>query len=282
MRKIAFSTVVREVSSLCRKAAVHLPDEVKDSIRQASQSPEETPLGTTILSQCIRNAELAEDGDIPLCQDTGFAVFFVEMGYDVRIEGGDLTEAVTAGTAIGYREGHLRNSIVQDPLFDRRNTGDNTPPVIHLEMVEGNRLHIVLAPKGGGSENMSALAMLRPSDGRRGVVDFVVRTVTEAGGNPCPPTIVGVGIGGTFEKAAYLAKKAIIRPIGSRHPDSRYRELEDELLRLLNRSGVGPQGLGGAATALDVHIETWPCHIASLPVAVNLNCHAARHASVTI
>ncbi len=282
MRRIPFATVVQEVTSLCRKAAVHLPEEVKQSLRKAAESDSEAPLGTTILSQCIRNAELAEQGNIPLCQDTGFAVFFIEFGRDLRIEGGNLNQAITDGTARGYREGYLRNSIVQDPLFERRNTGDNTPPIIHLDMVDGDELRITLAPKGGGSENMSALTMLRPSDGRRGVVDFVYRTVTEAGGNPCPPTIVGVGIGGTFEKAAYLAKKALIRPIGSRHPDTKYQELEDELLTLLNRSGVGPQGLGGATTALDVHIETFPCHIASLPVAVNLNCHAARHASVLI
>lgn len=282
MKTIPFTTVVQEVASLCRKAAIHLPEEVKRSLRKAAESDGESPLGTTILSQCIRNAELAERSNIPLCQDTGFAVYFIEFGRDVRIEGGSLEQAITAGTARGYREGYLRNSIVRDPLFERRNTGDNTPPVIHLEMVDGDQLRITLAPKGGGSENMSALAMLRPSDGRRGVVDFVCRTVTKAGGNPCPPTIVGVGIGGTFEKAAYLAKKALIRPIGSRHPDTKYHELEDELLTLLNQSGVGPQGLGGATTALDVHIETFPCHIASLPVAVNLNCHAARHASVVI
>ena len=191
-------------------------------------------------------------------------------------------EAIAAGTAVGYREHYLRKSIVDDPLFDRRNTGDNTPPVIHLELIPGENVRIILAPKGGGSENMSAVRMLKPSDGRAGVVDFAVETLRKAGGNPCPPTVVGMGIGGTFEKAAFLAKKALLRKLGEPNPNPRYAELEREILEKINATGVGPQGLGGTITSLAVHIEYYPCHIASLPVAINLNCHAARHAEVTL
>jgi len=217
-----------------------------------------------------------------LCQDTGFAVFFIEIGSEVMIDHGTVAEAVNAGVREGYKKFFLRKSIVADPLFDRKNTFDNTPAVIHLSQVPGDKLHIVLAPKGGGSENMSALKMLKPSEGRQGVVDFVVNAVVSAGGNPCPPTIVGVGIGGTMEYAAYMAKKALLRKTGEASPDPRYADLEAEILAKINASGVGPQGLGGNTTALAVHIEFHPCHLASMPVAVNLNCHAARHAEVTL
>ncbi len=219
---------------------------------------------------------------MPLCQDTGFAVWFVEMGRDVTLSRGTISEAVTAGTRAGYKRFYLRKSIVADPLFDRKNTTDNTPVILHLEQVEGDRLKLILAPKGGGSENMSALRMLKPSDGRAGVVEFVVNSVISAGGNPCPPTIVGVGIGGTMERAACLAKRALLRPVGQPAADSRYAELEREILERINASGIGPQGLGGAVTSLAVHVEHHPCHCASLPVAVNLNCHAARHQEVIL
>ena len=205
-----------------------------------------------------------------------------EMGEALEIEGGSIYEAVEAGTAKGYREGYLRKSIVSDPVFGRKNTEDNTPPVIHLRLVPGSSLKVVLAPKGGGSENMSQLKMLKPSDGRQGVIDTVVDAVVNAGGNPCPPTIVGVGVGGTFEKAALLAKEALLRKVGSVNENKNYAEMEKEILEKINASNVGPQGLGGNITALAVHIEYFPCHIASLPVAVNLNCHAARHAEFKI
>ena len=277
LRTIPFDTIVERVAACCFEAACRLPLEVMDKIRAASLA-ESSELGRSFLDQYLENARIAAGTPMPLCQDTGFAVFFVEMGEWVRIEGGTIYEAITAGTARGYREGFLRKSIVREPIFRRVNTGDNTPAIIHLSLVPGDKLSVILAPKGGGSENMSRLKMLKPSEGRQGVADFVVETVVGAGGNPCPPTVVGVGVGGTFEKAAFLAKKALIRPIGQPHPEPEYAELEREILERINASGVGPQGLGGDTTALAVHIDYYPCHIASLPVAVNLNCHAARHA----
>jgi fumarate hydratase subunit alpha len=237
---------------------------------------EESPTGKEILSMLLENARIAREDQIAICQDTGFAVIFIDLGQDVHLVGGDLNEAVADGVRRGYGDGYLRKSILGDPI-KRVNTGDNTPPVIHLTMVPGEKVRIVVAPKGGGSENMSAVRMLKPSDGIEGVKNFVVDTVDKAGGNPCPPIVVGVGIGGTFEKCAYLAKKALLRPLGGRHPDPFYAEVEDELLTKVNGTGVGPQGLGGRVTALDVHVEVHPCHIASLPAAVNLNCHATRH-----
>lgn len=277
VRRIPFQQVVDAVTNCCLEAAVKLPPDVLSGIRDALKK-ETSVLGRDFLQQYLDNAGIAEKYNLPLCQDTGFAVFFVEMGSFAVIEGGTLTEAITAGTQRGYELGFLRKSIVSDPLFKRINTRTNTPPIIHLTMVPGDGLSVILAPKGGGSENMSALKMLPPSAGEQGVVDFVVGSVVEAGGNPCPPTIVGVGIGGTFEKAAFLAKKALIRPLGSANPDAEYAELELKILEKINASGVGPQGLGGDVTSFAVHIEHFPCHIASLPVAVNLNCHAARHA----
>jgi len=219
---------------------------------------------------------------MPICQDTGFAVFFIEMGEDVRITGGGFEEAIYEGVRQGYREGYLRKSIVDDPLFERKNTKDNTPPIIHLRLVPGDRIKIVFAPKGGGSENMSEVKMMVPADGEEGVKRFVVDRVRRSGGNPCPPVIVGVGIGGTFEHVAYLAKKALLRPVDSHHPDPRFAKLEDEILEEINKLGIGPMGLGGRTTALAVHIETHPCHIASMPVAVNMQCHAARHKEAII
>lgn len=232
--------------------------------------------------QYAENSRIAESTRLPLCQDTGFAVYFIELGTDVRFDRGDIYSAVNEGTRQGYGEFFLRKSIVADPLFDRKNTRDNTPAIIHLKLVPGDKIKIILAPKGGGSENMSAVKMLKPSDGRQGVVDFVVNQVVNAGGNPCPPTVVGVGIGGTMEMAAILAKTALLRELGKPAEDERYAALEQEILEKINSSGVGPQGLGGNVTSLAVHILHHPCHLASLPVAVNLNCHAARHAEVTI
>ncbi len=281
MRRIPAEKIAHAVEELCFTAAYHLPGDVRDSLAAAAER-ELSPLGSSILSRLLENAEIASKKRLPICQDTGFAVFFVEIGEQVRIAGGDLTGAITEGTRRGYKKGYLRKSIVDDPLFNRVNTGDNTPPIIHLKIQPGDRLTITLAPKGGGSENMSAVRMLTPAEGRQGVIDFVVNTVVGAGGNTCPPTIVGVGIGGTFEKATLLAKEALLRPVSEKNPDKQYAELEEEILKGINASGVGPQGLGGITTALAVHILSHPCHIASLPVAVNLNCHAARHASITL
>jgi fumarate hydratase subunit alpha len=242
---------------------------------------EESPTGKEIFSMLLENARIAREEMIPICQDTGFAVVFVELGQEVHLVGGDLYEALAEGVRRGYTEGYLRKSILSDPI-KRVNTGDNTPPVVHLTIVPGDRVKVIVAPKGGGSENMSAVKMLKPADGIEGVKDFVVERVETAGGNPCPPVVVGVGIGGTFEKCAYLAKKALLRPLGERHPDPFYAEVEEELLKRINDTGVGPQGLGGRVTALDVHVETYPCHIASLPAAVNINCHATRHGEKVI
>jgi fumarate hydratase subunit alpha len=281
MRTIQFNAVADAVTALCLKAAYDLPGDIMQGLENAL-AQERSERGRIFLGQCIENARIAARERMPICQDTGFAVYFIEMGEDVRIGGGSLYDAVNAGTARGYTAGYLRKSIVTDPLFRRRNTGDNTPAVIHLELVPGDKLSIVLAPKGGGSENMSALKMFPPAAGRAGLVEFVVDSVTRAGGNPCPPTIVGVGVGGTFEKVAYLAKKALLRPLGQPHPEAEYAALEQELLEKINASNIGPQGLGGDTTALAVHIEYFPCHIASFPVAVNLNCHAARHDQVVL
>ena len=277
MRTLQFSEVVEMVRLSCLTAATRLPEDVLESLRKAYEQ-ESKPLAKELLSQCLENARIAREENMPICQDTGFAVFFVEMGSYLRLDHGTIYEAITEGTRQGYRDGFLRKSIVSDPLFKRQNTTDNTPPIVHLTMVPGDKLNVILAPKGGGSENMSALKMLKPSDGKAGVVDFVVNTVVNAGGNPCPPVIVGVGIGGTFEQAALLAKKALLRNVGTPSDDNDYAQLEQEILSRINASGVGPQGLGGDTTALAVHVNHHPCHIASLPVAVNINCHAARHA----
>lgn len=277
IRTIAFDDVVEAVRLCCLAAATRLPDDVLAALRTAHEK-ETKPVARELLRQCLENADIACREHMPICQDTGFAVFFVEMGNMLKLDRGTICEAITEGTRRGYRDGFLRKSIVKDPIFRRRNTQDNTPPIVHLAIEPGDKLKVILAPKGGGSENMSALKMLKPSDGRAGVADFVVESVVKAGGNPCPPTIVGVGVGGTFEKAAFLAKKALLRKIGSVNPDPEYAALELEILDRINASGVGAQGLGGDVTALAVHIENYPCHIASLPVAVNLNCHAARHA----
>lgn len=281
MKTIAYAAIVEKVRELCIRANAELPKDVLLSL-QAALKKEVSEHARAALEQCIQNAAIAQDEQMPICQDTGFAVYVVDMGSEVVVEGGLITDAIQEGTARGYREGNLRNSIAADPVFDRRNTGTNTPAVIHLEIVRGDSLKITLAPKGAGSENMSAVAFLKPADGDQGIIDFVARTVINAGANPCPPVIVGVGIGGTFEACALLAKKALLRPLGVAHRDERYADLEQRLCTAINASGIGAQGLGGTVTALAVHIEYFPCHIASLPVAVNINCHAARHQSVVI
>jgi fumarate hydratase subunit alpha len=281
VRTIAYDTVVDAVGNLCMRAATQLPVDVVDSLRK-SLALEQSPRGKAVIEQCIENAVCAASGNDPVCQDTGVAVYFVAMGNEVAIAGGTITDALNEGTHRGYTNGYLRKSIVRDPLFDRKNTGDNTPAMVHLDIVPGETITITLLPKGGGSENMSALAMLKPSQGSAGVVDFVTNTVVQAGGNPCPPVIVGVGIGGVADHAMQLAKRALLRPLGTPHCDERYAHLEREILRRINASGVGPQGLGGTVTALAVHIEEAPCHLASLPVGVALQCHAARRGTVVL
>ncbi len=280
MREIAAQTITDQVAKLCIDANYFLGKDVLDSLN-AALAKEESPTGKAILEQIIENAGIAQEGEFPMCQDTGFSVFFVELGQEVLVTGKTLEEAITEGVRKGYGEGYLRKSIVSDPL-QRVNTKDNTPPVVWIETVPGSELKITIAPKGGGSENMSEVNMLNPSDGAEGVKNFVVDKVRRAGSNPCPPIVVGVGIGGTFEKVAWLAKKALLRPIGDRNPNPFYAAMEEELLERINKLGIGPQGLGGRTTALDVHVEVYPCHIASLPSAVNIQCHACRHKSVVI
>ncbi len=275
---------VREITEAVRRMTVEANTELGQDVLDAFGrfgAAEESPTGRDILEQLCENARIAREEKLPLCQDTGFAVVFVELGQDVHLIGGDFGAAVNEGVRLGYQEGYLRKSIVADPLR-RKNTGDNTPAVVHLKLVPGEHVKVTFAPKGGGSENMSGIAMLRPADGVEGVKRFVIDRVSQAGPNPCPPTVVGVGVGGTFEVAAYLSKVALLRPLGQRNPDPYYAALEDELLEAVNRLGIGPAGLGGTTTSLDVHVEAHPCHIASLPVAVNIQCHSARHKEVEL
>ena len=280
MRNINVELITEAIKSLSMDANYYLGEDVIEAVKEA-RSREESPLGKEILGQILENAEIAKNEKMPLCQDTGLAAVFAELGQEVHIEGGDFETAVQEGIRQGYGAGYLRKSMVEDPLR-RKNTGDNTPGVISIRIVPGDKIKITILPKGGGSENMSAVRMLKPADGEEGVKNFVVETVRKAGGNPCPPIIVGVGIGGSFDKCAYLAKKALLRKIGSIHPDPYYAAMEKELLQLVNNTGVGPQGLGGRTTALAVHIEVHPCRIASLPVAVNTQCHSARHKEIII
>jgi len=280
MRQISTTTITDAVRHLAIEASYDLGDDVVEALKKA-RGVEQSPVGRGILDQIIKNAEIAKTEKSPMCQDTGYAVLFVELGQEVQIVDGDFNEAINEGIRQGYKDGFLRKSVLGDPL-ERKNTGDNTPAIIHTEIVPGEKLKITLAPKGGGSENMSEVRMMKPSDGVEGVKEFVIDRVRRSGGNPCPPVIVGVGIGGTFEKCAMLAKKSLLRGVGDRHPNKFYADLELELLEKINKIGVGPQGLGGNTTALDVHIEVHPCHIASLPAAVNTQCHAARHKAVTL
>jgi len=265
------------VRELCIKAAIELPGDVALALLEVSRK-ETSALGREILGALLKNAEFARERRIPICQDTGLTYVFLDVGRDVRIEG-DLKEAVTRGVARGYQEGYLRKSVVKDPLFHRENTGDNTPPVIHIDIVPGSDVKVTVLPKGTGSENMSAIKMLTPSAGPQGVMDFVLETVRQGGPNACPPLVVGVGVGGMMDTAAFLAKKALLRPVGDSNPDPEIASMERQLLTAINNLGIGPGGFGGSTTALAVHIETYPTHIGALPVAVNLQCHAARRAT---
>lgn len=281
MREVLAEKIVAAVEKLAMQANYYLTDDVLCCLKRSVET-EESPLGKEIIGTIVENAILAKENDAPICQDTGMAVVFVKLGQDVHVTGGDIYQAINEGVAKGYTVGYLRKSVVNDPVFARVNTKDNTPAIIHLEIVPGDKIDIILAPKGFGSENMGALKMCKPSEGVEGVIDFVVDTVSKAGSNPCPPIVVGVGIGGTMEKATYLAKRSLIRELGQKNQDERYAKLEEEILAKVNATGIGPQGLGGRTTALAVHIEYYPTHIAGMPVAVNINCHASRHAHVEI
>jgi len=275
MREINVNLISDVLTEMCQEANYYLSDDVTRAFQKGFEK-EESPVGREIFKQLLENARIAREEKVPMCQDTGTAVLFVELGQEVLLVGGDFKEAVNEGVRRGYKEGFLRKSIVNDPL-ERTNTGDNTPAIIHLDLVPGDQIKLILASKGGGSENMSSLKMLTPAQGAKGMVDFVVETVSRAGSSPCPPIVVGVGFGGSFEKVAYLAKKALMRPLDVTNPDSFYAALEQEILEKINKTGIGPEGFGGRYTALAVHIEVFPCHIASMPVAVNINCHASRH-----
>ena len=278
MRKISAEEITRTVRALCISAACDLEPDVAAAVRSAAVK-EESPLGKEVLEQIINNFEIAGREHLPMCQDTGIAVFFVEVGRGVQLES-SLEDAVNEGVRQGYKDGYLRKSVC-DPL-KRTNTGDNTPAIIHTTLVEGDHVKIKIAPKGAGSENMSRLKMLKPAEGVEGIKSFVIETVSVGGGNPCPPIVVGVGVGGSFDKSALLAKKSLLRPVGTPNPDNDLDALERELLVSINALGIGPMGFGGTTTALAVHIETYPCHIASLPVAVNIQCHADRHKEAVI
>jgi len=279
MREIDVKLMTEKVRDLCMRANTDLGEDVLQAFDRAMVQ-EESSLGIEILKELKENARIAKEEGVPLCQDTGFAVVFVELGQDAHLIGGNLNEAIEEGVRQGYRDGYLRRSICHP--FTRANTGDNTPAIIHTEVVPGDKIRVIVAPKGGGSENMSRVVMLTPSDGIEGIKRYVVQRVRESGSNPCPPTIVGVGIGGTFERAALLAKKSLLRPLGSKNPDPELDRLESEILTEINRLGIGPQGLGGRTTSLAVHILLMPCHIASFPLAVNIQCHAQRHKETEI
>lgn len=276
MREIDAKEVTKTVARLFQEACYTLPDDVAAALKQAREN-EDSPVGREILDRILENADIAGKGEVPLCQDTGDAILFLEIGQDAHIVGGDLYSAINEGVRQGYDEGYLRKSMVTQPFSARKNTKDNTPAIIHTDIVPGDKLKIFAVPKGGGAENMSRLTMLSPSYGRQGVIDAVVKAVDEAGSNPCPPVIVGVGIGGTVEKAFILAKRALLRKVGEPNPDAEVAELEREILQRVNNLGIGPMGCGGRITALAIHVEVFPVHIASLPVAVNLQCHSSRH-----
>jgi fumarate hydratase subunit alpha len=281
MRRINAGKITGTVAGLLDEASFHLPEDVLEAIKQAVQT-EQSPAGREALKEILKNAVIAAREKIPLCQDCGAAVVFAEVGQDVHIVDGDLNAAINEGVRQAYNEGYLRKSVLARPFSARTNTQDNTPAIIHTDIVPGEKVKIVVMPKGGGAENMSRLAMLTPAAGRQGVIDMVISTVDEAGPNACPPLIVGVGVGGTAEKAFLLAKRALLRKIGEHNPDAETAVLEKELLERINRLGIGPMGYGGSTTALAVNIEVFPAHLASLPVAVNLNCHSARHKEAVI
>jgi fumarate hydratase subunit alpha len=279
MREIDVKLITEKVRDLCMKANTDLGEDVLQAFDRAMER-EESPLGIEILKELKENARIAKEESVPICQDTGFAVVFIDLGQDVHLAGGNLKEAIEEGVRQGFRDGYLRKSVCHP--FTRVNTGDNTPAIIHTEVVPGDKIRVIVAPKGGGSENMSRVVMLTPSDGVEGIKRFVVQRVKESGSNPCPPTIVGVGIGGTFEQAALLAKKSLLRPLGSKNPVPELDRLESEILTEINRLGIGPQGLGGRTTSLAVHMLLMPCHIASFPLAVNIQCHVQRHKEAEI
>ena len=275
MRDIDVTDIADTVARLAQEANYYLPEDVLDALKKARRD-EEAPRAQKVLDMILRNSEIAEEKQIALCQDTGTTVLFLELGQDVHLVGGDLYEALADGVRRGYKDGFLRNSIVKQPFSARINTGDNTPPIVHTDIVPGESLKVTILPKGGGCENMSRLSIMRPGDGKKGIIDFTLRTIEESGGNPCPPLIVGVGVGGTAEHVMHMAKKSLLRKVGEHHPDPEVAELEEELLERVNASGIGPQAWGGRSTALAVNVETHPTHITSLPVGVNLQCHSAR------
>lgn len=281
MREITYQQIVDTVKNLVMDAEYKLPEDFIQAVKLSVQK-EESPLGREILQEILKNAEVAKKEQVVYCQDTGYPVFFVEVGQDTRVVGGSIRDAINEGVRLATKEGYLRASLSYDPIFDRKNTGDNTPALIYFDIVPGDKIKIMFAAKGGGSENQSKQAMLKPADGLEGVKRFILQSIANAGPNACPPFTVGVGIGGTFDYSAVLAKKALFRHIGDRHPDPRIAKLEEELIELANQLGVGPLGFGGTTTVIDIKIEIAPCHIASLPVAVNIQCHAARHKEIEI
>lgn len=280
MRTIDAAEITKAVKNLCMQSNYYLNDDIKCAL-MCFRETEVSENGKKILDDILENADIAKQNDMPICQDTGMAVLKVKIGQDVHVVGKSITDAINDGVLEGYRDGYLRKSVVGDPIR-RENTKTNTPAIIHYDIVDGENIDITFAPKGFGSENMSALAMLKPAQGIDGVIDFVLKTVENAGPNPCPPMVIGVGIGGTMEKAACLAKYALMRPINSKNADPFYAELEEKLLDKINKLGIGPQGLGGSTSALGVNVEVFATHIAGLPVAVNINCHATRHAQIII
>lgn len=280
MKNVHINQVINEVKEMCKEANYNLPEDLQVVLEQ-SVNKEESELGKSILEDICTNARIAKEEQMPICQDTGTAVFFVKLGQEVYIEGGLLNEAINEGVRLGYQEGYLRKSIVSNPIY-RVNTKDNTPAIIHYELVAGDKLEITLLPKGGGSENMSKVYMLTPSQGIKGIEDAVLETIRLAGPNACLPIVVGVGIGGNFETCTLLAKKALMRDTGKANSDPRMKDLEEDLLHKINNLGIGPQGLGGSTTALAVHVEDYPCHMASMPLAVNIGCHVNRHKKVTL
>ncbi len=280
MREIQASVITDTIERLCIEANQVLPEDIKESI-QACRASEDGQIACGILDNIIENYQIAENEQVPICQDTGMACVFLEIGQDVHIAGGDLTEAVNEGVRRGYTNGYLRKSVVKDPVR-RGNTGDNTPAMLYTEIVPGENIKITVGPKGFGSENMSAIRMFKPSAGIEGIKDFILETVETAGPNPCPPMVVGVGIGGTFDKAALLAKKALMRPVDSENEDPYYADLEKEMLEKINQLGIGPQGFGGKTTAIGLNIETMPTHIAGMPCAINISCHVTRHKTEVI
>lgn len=280
MRDIHYDEIVEKVADMCQQANYDLGEDVVNAFKTALRN-ETSETGKDVLEQLIENANIASAERVPMCQDTGVSVFIVKLGQDCHITGGSLYDAINEGVRKGYEEGYLRYSIVDHPI-ERKNSGDNTPAVIHIELTEGDNLEIHMTAKGGGAENMSSLKMLKPADGLEGVKDHILETIKVAGPNACPPLVVGIGIGGNFETCAYMAKKSLFRPIGVRSEKPDIAQLEEALMEEVNQLGIGPQGMGGATTAIDVKIEMAPCHIAALPVAVNLNCHASRHQQIVL